>query len=377
VHCVLVAMLLCAAGLSFRNLSRLEGQDFGFDHRGLMTVRVSDADPGNRFDRPWRRLVERVSALPQVAAAGITSVNPVTDSNGSAPIEIEGVMPAGQAAMVALRAISPGYLGALGVPLVAGRDFTWSDHDSAGGAAIVSAALAHRLRMGVNPIGKRIRVGAAPAPWLTIVGVAGDIAGVPSRSAETVYSPLSSLSTQVAPAGVHLTFRMRDGRKQAVPVIEAALAATPGVVVHGIDGMADQRRAWLERDRLVQESLSGAGVVAIALGAASVVGMLAFRITRHARELATRIVLGATPRDLVRQMLWEHAASVAIATAAGLVGAVGVNLVISRVLSEVRPVEPLVIVAAAILPAMCLLGAAGLAGRRCGRHDRAMLLRVE
>ena len=117
--------------------------------------------------------------------------------------------------------------------------------------------------------------------------------------------------------------------------------------------------------------------MAIALGAASVFGMLAFRVSRRDRELATRIVLGATPRDLVLQMLREHMTSMAVATAAGLVGAVGVNLVISRLLAEVRPVEPLVIVAAAMLPALCLLGAAGIAGRRCGRHDPAILLRVE
>jgi predicted lysophospholipase L1 biosynthesis ABC-type transport system permease subunit len=165
--------------------------------------------------------------------------------------------------------------------------------------------------------------------------------------------------------------------RSTAAALEAVLAGLPGLVVHGIDGMADQRHAWLERDRLVQASLSGAAAMALALGAVGLFGMLAFSVSRRARELATRVVLGATPRDLVLLMLREHVGRVAAATAGAFVGAVAVNLAISEVLAEVHAFEPLVIAAAAALPNVCLLGAAGLAGRRCGRHDPATLLRVE
>src|SRR5215510_13208359 len=181
----LSVILLAGAGLMLKSVSRLIAVDPGFrpDHllRLNMSLTSSQYPNGAAIREFWRRLLDGVRALPGVESAALGTNVPLTNSHSRSDITVEGMaLPApGSFPHPDSHAVSPGYLRALGVRLLGGRDFTDADSNTAPKVALINARLAHDLFPGQDPVGKRYMSGR-PAEqsrtinWITIVGVVDD-----------------------------------------------------------------------------------------------------------------------------------------------------------------------------------------------------------
>jgi len=173
------ALLLVGAGLLLHSFARLAGVDPGFRSERLLTFRVTTEIP----DQPARRLLysqilDRVRALPGVESAAAILIRPLSGTVGwDTAYGAEDQSPEQRKANPNgnYEAISPGYFRTMGIRLLAGRDFTGADIDTAPGVAIVDETTARRLWPGGNAVGRRIRVGGERAAWLTVVGVAAQV----------------------------------------------------------------------------------------------------------------------------------------------------------------------------------------------------------
>ncbi|HYM25802.1 MAG TPA: ABC transporter permease, partial [Vicinamibacterales bacterium] len=190
-------VLLAGAGLVVNNFVRLQAEPLGFDAKRLLTAELVPPEARYAAGPPRAQLLpailERVRAEPGVGRAAATTVNPLGGGTWGAPViteEAEARDP-GAAVNVNHRLITPGLFATMGIPLLRGRDFTPQDRRGSPMVVIVSERMAHRLWPNQDPIGRRIRIARAGQPWLTVVGVAGDVADshFPEVPKETWYVP--------------------------------------------------------------------------------------------------------------------------------------------------------------------------------------------
>ncbi len=227
----LAVVLLVGAGLMLQNFQRLQRRPLGFDPRGLLTVEFTPAvatyPPGAPRAQLFQRVLEEIGRLPGVTAVGATTVNPLGGGDWSAPVQIEGLQhaSAGDAYNVNHRLVSPGLLQAMRIPLQRGRSFTWEDDDRRPGVVIVSDEMARRFWPNQDPLGKRLRIARPNAPWLIVVGVAGNVADArdPGDPPETWYLPYLQQASAAAAQTVHLMIRT-EGPSPAWCRISGALS---------------------------------------------------------------------------------------------------------------------------------------------------------
>src|SRR5262249_27845256 len=298
-----------------------------------------------------------VSTLPGVQVAGTVNHLPSSDSSSSRSILVEGLTlaPGQPPPIVVYRAISPGYLSAMRIPVQRGRDFTAADRDTAEPVAVVGAAMSHQFWPAVDPIGRRLRLASDPdSPWYTVIGVAGNIIDdwFDRRNASTLYLAMA----QQPPYMIELAARTTGDPARLAPDLRRALRDVDPfqpAEVFTMSTLITDRTIGL---RMVGAMMAVLGGLALVLAAIGIYALMAYYVTQRRQEIGVRLALGASRASVVRMTVAGAGRLAAAGLAAGLVLAVALARVMESALFSVVTAEPaLFVVITSILGGTALL----------------------
>jgi putative ABC transport system permease protein len=377
----LALIMLSGAGLLARTLGRLQSVDLGFqaDHLAILQLMLPVSEYGDQA-----KYFAFVDALfPRLTSiAGVRAVTPVLMPPFHGPNFWTGVWqvdwqsPADAEKNPSLpeEAGGPDYFRTFDIPIVRGRSFLETDREQSPKVVVISESVAHRYWPGQDPIGKRMRFSGDSEPWMTVVGVAGDTHFRSLREAvPMVYRPWRQSVWQG-----YIAVRTTTSLSAALPVIRRAIGEVdPRVNLWLARTMDDYVGEQLVQPRLSALLLSVFGLVALLLAAIGLYGVMASAVSDQTREIGVRIALGATPDRLRRDVLGRALTVASAGTAVGLACAIATSKLISSLLYQVSPTDPIILVGAcATLLAIALL-AAYVPARRATRIEPARALRAE
>jgi predicted permease len=378
---VSVVVLVCA-GMAVRSLWNLLDVRMGFDPHNLVVASFDlekqryEADRGRQF---CDRLLGRVHALPGVQAASLADHTPL---DTRAPI-LGGVVPEGQTVaehmddspvtrVVAERTI----LQALGIPLVAGREFTTQDGPGAPLVAVINQALADRFWPGEDPIGKRISL---QGDVVEVVGLVGEMRydDIKNSRRPLLIQPLA----QNYRGRITLVIRTTGSAAALISAMEAVVRQLdpdlPLLDVQTVEHRIATSPVGLLPYRMGAALAGAQGFIALLLAGLGIFGLVSFNVTRRFREIGLRMALGATQASV----LWMIAREMLVLTFIGLFGGVILSIMLTRsftgLLYDVSPVDGLVLVSVITMVLGAALLAVCLPARRAARIDPMAALRCE
>ena len=377
-------VLLTGAGLLLRSFIKLQGVDLGFRAGGVLTASVDL--PGTRYDLThaeiaFQEALTRIAALPGVVSAAGASCQPVPYAcigtgffRVDRPTPGHGEMPTGQ-----VRPVTPGFFRTLGIPQVAGRDFSESDTAVSAPVIVVSEELARQQFPGESPLGHRMRVyfehvsGRDDVEW-TIVGVVGNLRSrLDGPVRQTVFVPRSQ--------------RPNTGMELFVRTAQDPLALGRSVrdVVHRIDPEAPVEIRTLDtvvgntiaRPRALSILVAVFAGVGLALAAIGVYGVMAYSVRERTQEIGVRMALGATEQSVARLIVGQALRLVIVGVAIGLAAAMLLTRSLGSLLYQVEPLDPWTFAGTAILLLAIATIAAYVPARRGMRMAPIQALRAQ
>jgi putative ABC transport system permease protein len=384
----LAVVLLVGAGLLMRSFAQLTRVDPGFNPDHLLTMRVQ-GPPTVPFDRQrsaafFEQLQQRLAGLPGVLAAGSVSRLPAMggglNTRGGNPFSIEGRAwnpnaPVRQIAHTQMA--DPDYFRALQIPLLVGRLFTASDTMSAPHVAVVNRTLANGF-FPKGAIGQHIVLGAPRAgfPWLTIIGVVGDVktAGLDQEALPQFYTPVSQ---DPAPAMSIVLRTAGDPVKTAKLAAEAIHALDPEIPVFDVKTMDDRVARTIAQPRFETVLLTFFASAALLLAAVGIFGVVAHATARRTQEIGIRMALGADSKRVLEQVIFGGLRPVLAGLAVGILGALALTRLLASVLFHVQATDPGTFLGAAGILMLTALAACLGPARRAARVDPMIALRSE
>lgn len=378
--------LLAVAGLAARSFSRVMTQNWHFsaDHVLLAEVDLTSPQygkglnptaPGATADHSQgRSFIEqallRLRSLPGVTTVGVTSTMPLTgDSNVEVLSRPDHPASLGMAPIANQRLISPGYLTAMRIPLVAGRDFDEREMTQPT-SAIISETAAKAAWPDVNPLGRKL------GRWnqqFTIIGIAADARiNDLKRDAAVFYLPISANP----PRRPVFVIRNSVSPEVLTPLVRQALwSVDPQAAIPVIEPFAEQVSGSVAADRLQAILFAGFGAAALLLAALGVYGVLAYTVSLRRREFGVRLALGSPREALARLVLREASRPLAIGLAAGLALAFLAGRWLSSLLYETAGNDPVVLGGSVVMLVIAAVVAALLPARRAADTDPTTVLR--
>ncbi len=374
-------MLLVGAGLLTKSFYGLLAEGPGFNAGSVWTARFSLAGPRYTDRESWPRFQEQalaaVRALPGVSAAGMTSVLPFGGNNSQGSTNIDGyVVPQGASPPHAQhRSIDEGYLTALGIPIVAGRNF--APHESEP-VVIIDEVFAEKYWPGRSPLGQRLQRNLEPADrWYTIIGVVPAVKHASLADTtikETLYWHYEQRPEPVAVVALRTV--VPPG--QLGNAVSAAIASLdPEVALSDARPLADRIDASLGPQRTPMVLTLVFAGVAFALAVIGIYGVLAWAVTQRVNEIGVRMALGARAADIGRMILAQGGKLVAIGLGVGIVGALVLGRVLASQLQRVGAFDPLVLALTVVGLGGAALIASWLPARRAASVDPLTALRSE
>jgi predicted permease len=376
----LALMLLVGAGLLIRSFARLMTVDPGIDAHNLVTIStqvpVSARTPAMRL-AVLQTMQERLKALPGVAGVGAVSRLPFMGKNLGSIVFVEGhSVPGEPPADVEYRVATPSYFGTMRIPLRAGRVF--DDHDGASPVVVIGETMARKFWPGEDPVGRRIKLGSTPerAPWLTVIGVVGDVRhfGLDTEPRAEVYR-----SELAGPLGAPiLVIRTRTDAASIVETLAAAIRGVDAEIPTYDQSVMETlvERSTVQR-RFVMMLLVGFALAAQLLAGVGIYGTISQSVAQRTQEIGVRIALGASPVTVVRMVFGEGMRLAAAGMAAGCVAAAVLSGLMRSLLFEVAPLDPLAFGAGAVVLAGFAMLACYLPARRATRVDPMIALRQD
>jgi putative ABC transport system permease protein len=377
-------VLVATAGVAVRAAAGLLGGPQGYDPEGLLAFDV--ALPDRTYAAPERRiafvrdLTARLAELPGVTAVTAASVLPARGPNNSRPVEVEGQPPAKDAEppAVDVRWVEPGYFDVMRLPVLQGRGLEATDDADAPPVAVVSRSMADRFWPGQDPVGRRFRIYTkeGTSPWLTVVGVSGDVIHqwLMRRNAPTFYTALR----QQTRANLAVAVRSSGDPESLAPAVRRALAAVdPDLPA---DDVASMRRAVARSTigiQYVAGIMAAFGLLALVLAVSGVYGVLSYRVSLRSAEIGVRMALGATRRDVLALTLGQALRLSALGLGAGVALALATGRALSSALRGAVEADGGLLLGVTVALAAAAAAAALVPSLRALRVDPARALRAE
>jgi len=374
-------VLLVAGGLLARGLANLGQQSPGFEVDRLLTFRMDATLSGYTPEasrETYLRLRDRLAAMPGVREAGVSLLPVLADRGWAGSVRVPGCLKSSKNGQlnVGFNGIDTGFLRLLDMP-VNGRNFAISDAAKTTPVVIVNESLARACYGDVSPVGRSIGLGRRNLN-ATIVGVVKDarLNSIREKPAPFVYLPI----TQAAPRITEAAFYLRT----AMP--ETAVIGAAQKVVRDFDAnlavldprtMREQINETIVNERLSAVLSLAFALLAVALAAIGLYGVLAFMVTRRTREIGVRLALGARPREVEWLVLREVMLLAGVGLAIGLPVAWGLARAMRSLLYGLEPSDPLVFAGAALLLLLCAFAAGYWPARRASHIDPMVALRYD
>jgi predicted permease len=376
---IAIAVILVTGGLLFgRSLNRLLTQETGFNVDGITTARIAlteanypdDADRTAFFDA----LLALVSAHPGVDAAAVANSLPLAGSGITFSFEVENSPPVSEqdAPLAGLRVVSSSYFRAMGIPVLAGRDFDSRETQNSNLSVIVDSTLAQHYIADRNPLGTQIRIAGA---WRTIVGTVGAVrhSSLDAASVPTVYLPV----TQRTAGSAFVVVRGSRTTLDPSLIADAVRTLDPEQPVFALRPMRDYVKTAAAEPRFLAFIIGAFALAALIIAALGVYGIVAFNVTRRSREFGIRLAVGARPGAILREALNDGIVLLVIGLPIGAIGAFALARFLEGVLFGVRSDDPATFVAVVLLLAIVILAASWLPSRRAAHLDPIRVLRSE
>jgi predicted permease len=374
----LASLLLVGAGLTLRSFQTVLRSESGFKAGGVLTTFIALPAARYRGDEKlvatFEQIEERFRSVPGVRAVGATSHLPLSGQQARQGVVIEGREPTPDVPTRAHpRGVTPDYFGALGIQLTSGRTFTGADRKAAPLVVIVNETMAREYWPGMSPVGKRVML-TGTSDWREVVGVVRDVRhwGLDRPVNPEMYMPLP----QFVFGG--LTFAIStdgDPLSLANPIRERLRAFDPDLPLSRISTMDDVALQSVATRRASMLLLGIFSVLALALAAAGIYGVMAHLVTVRTGEIGIRMTMGASPVDVMRLILKEGLVQAGAGLAIGLFAAVLLMRSFRTLLYEVSPADPFTLAAVAVLLFSTAFLACVVPARRAMRVDPVAALR--
>ena len=377
-------VLLIGAGLMLRSFADLLGRDPGFETDHVLTLDVTVASArypnGTSVRRFLDPALEAVRQVPGVQSAGAINLLPYVDWGWNSNIRYEG-MPADDRTRMPLveqRHATPGFFAVTGQRLIAGRLLGAGDDDrpNAPPVVVVNQALAKRDFKGANPVGRRFYI--SDSAFATIVGVVSDI-----RNVGPVAEPAPEMYWSYYQAGngdsrFPIMIRARGNPVDVAAGVRRAIRATDATAaVSDVAAMPDVIARSLGKTRFYLVMLGAFAAVALVLTIAGLYGVLSYAVAQRTREMGIRVALGSTPRRLVALVTREGVTLVVAGIVVGLAASFALTRVMTSLLYDVSPLDPLTWALAAVSLFVPTVLATVVPAVRASRADPIVAMRVE
>jgi macrolide transport system ATP-binding/permease protein len=378
---VLSMTLLAAAGLLLHSLFNLETFDAGFDRDKVLLVTMSGYSASRSRDQIahfYVQLLDRVRQLPGVRSASYASFTPISGKEVGINVVVEGyTLRPGEVANERFVGVSPEYFGTMGIPLLAGRDFTEQDvhpdspSNLATTAAIINQTMARRFFPNVSPLGKHFHFVEGNRPALEIVGVVAD-----SKYNDLRESPSDFFYIP----GTHGDIEIRT--EGSVKTLAGSLPAIvhsfdSSITVTSIRNLREQVDESLHSDRLIAALCATFSALALGLTCIGLYGALAFNIAGRTSEIGIRMALGANQRDIFRLVVGQGLRLTIAGLILGIVVALRTGSLLGSVLFAVKQTDPLTFFGVSIALLCAAVLACYIPARRAMRVDPMIALRYE
>jgi predicted permease len=388
----LAVVLLVSAGLMIRTFRALTNVNPGFmEPSEVQTFRVYIPDAQVRDPERVAHIEQEISgkiqAIPGISAVGMSRNLPMDGSKWIGGCGRNGASYSRSQPPPRCRMgfFGPGFLTTLGIPLLTGRDFTWSDTYNKLPVAIVSENLARELwRDPAKGVGQQItRDGRS---WREVIGIVGDLRqdGVDNQPPPTLYFPmLVDQIDGVISEGVRrdMAFVMRSPRAGSESLVnqlrEAVRSVDPDLPLSEVHTLDYYYRKSMARVSFMLVMLSLAGGMALVLGAIGLYGVIAYSVSQRTREIGIRVALGVQKRDVLRLVLTGGMSLTVMGVGIGITGALALTRFLSSLLYGVKPTDPLTFIAVSLVLIAVSLLACYIPARRAIRVDPSVALRHE
>lgn len=375
----LALVVLSGAGLMIESMSRLLGVDPGFNPKNVLVMGMSlpqedlyNGPPGHALF--CRDLDEHVSAIPGVLAVGAVGHLPMRgDAGRSFAVEGKPDPGPGHRPGAHYSVACPNYFQALGVPVLAGREFTHQDTVAAPAVAVINQAMAQKFWPKEDPVGKRMLEGDT---WLTVVGVVGDVRhwGLDNGSEPQFFRPY----TQAAWPVMSVVVRTIGSPTSFTPAIKKAMGEVePDRPVSDFETMQNVVQDSLASRRFPTLLLSAFAMLALVLAAVGIIGVVSYSVAQRTHEIGIRMALGARAPDVLKLMVSGSMTWVVVGIGVGIAGSLGLTRLLGNLLYEVRPSNPIVLGTVSLLLTGIGLLASYIPARRAAKVDPMVALRYE
>jgi putative ABC transport system permease protein len=368
-------MLLCGAGLLIRSFLRLQAVDSGFRPEKVLTMRIAASGSEDSYTTFYGQVLERVNALPSVKATGIIE-DVMQRRNPDYVINLAG-RAAQPSEPVSGDAISPGCFEALGVRLLKGRWF--SDQDKGGPpVAIINETMARHFWPGEEVVGKQFREADQKPnhPWYAVVGVVTDMRrqGVERQPIAQIFWPYFQRQSWTMDLVVRTA---SDPANLASAVRQEIRSLDKNTPVFNVSTLERRLAESLSPQRFQSLLLGVLALLALALAAVGIYGIMRYAVAQRTHELGIRLALGAQVQDVFRLILGQGIRLVLFGMGFGLAGALALARVLRSLLYEVSTSDPLTFAGIAVLLTGVALLACWIPARRATKVDPMVALRSE
>ena len=375
----LTSLLLVGAGLTLRSFQTVLSQPPGIDTNNRLTFRLGL--PGARYKdraaslRFFGELESRLAAEPLIQAAGGTMLPPLTGMDGRRGVVIENreVGPDDGPTRAHPRPVTSNYLTAAGATIREGRGFLPSDVENSLPVAIVNETMAKRYWPGASPLGKRVRFTDQDI-WREVVGIVGDVKhwGLDAPVNPELYLPY----TQFSAFALTWVLQTNGDPLALVPLVQRHVRELDAnLPLFQVRTMEEVAARSVERRRWTMTLLAWFAVLALALAAAGIYGVMAHLVSLRTPEIGVRLTLGASPGGVMRQVLGEGARQAAIGLVIGLGASLALMQGMRTILFGIEPTDPITLVSVGVSLMLVALLAVAVPALRAMRVDPVTALR--